>query len=223
MYLRCGNQILKSLPSPSSPFFPCFSPNPQPPVPLLSALLLSLIEFNSAQGDSVIDRLRETEEIQFKLNSFFSQCTFCVKSFFFSFTVPWALQLIASSKPPPLPLLLLLFFPPHLPFPPHWNLASHSCLTRCERERKRRRRDGGQGEAISCGEWGLKKRVEKKEMKKRRGKNSIYICVCVCAYKSCSTVAGNLMWESKHKFCLFRQWLALSLETTYQDHTMVIK
>lgn len=64
----------------------------------------------------MIDRLRETEEIQFKLNSFFHSALF-VSNLFFSFTVPWALQLIASLKPPPLPLLLLLFFPPHLPFP----------------------------------------------------------------------------------------------------------
>lgn len=59
---------------------------PEPPAflaPLLPALLLSLIEFNSAQGDSVIDRLRETEEIWFKLSLFFHSATFCVKPFFF--------------------------------------------------------------------------------------------------------------------------------------------
>lgn len=78
------------------PLFPLLLPEPPASItPLLPALLLSLIEFNSAQGD-VIDRLRETEKIWFKL--FFPQCSFCIKPFFFLYTVPWALQWIASSK-----------------------------------------------------------------------------------------------------------------------------
>ena len=136
---------LTILPPPNSSSFPCFSLNLQPPSPLLlPAPLLSLIEFNSALGDSVIDRLRETEEIWFKPFFFFTVHILCqIFFFFFPFTVPWALQLIASSKlnhhhhppPPPSPTP-----PPLLPlhtFPPHWTLASHSCLTRCGRERKR--------------------------------------------------------------------------------------
>lgn len=145
MYLRCGNQILKSLPSPSSPFFPCFSPNPQPPVPLLSALLLSLIEFNSAQGDSVIDRLRETEEIQFKLNSFFSQCTFCVKSFFFFYcALGFAIDsLLETTSPSPSPTPLLPSTP-SLPSPTEtWPAtAAWPDVKEKEREQKKRWRTG---------------------------------------------------------------------------------
>lgn len=59
---------------------------PKPPAfltSLLPALLLSLIEFNSAQGDSVIDRLRETEEIWFKLLFFFHNARIVSNLFFF--------------------------------------------------------------------------------------------------------------------------------------------
>lgn len=68
------------------PLFPLLLPEPPASItPLLPALLLSLIEFNSAQGD-VIDRLRETEKIWFKL--FFPQCSFCIKPFFFFILCP---------------------------------------------------------------------------------------------------------------------------------------
>lgn len=83
------------------------------PKPLLPALLFSLIEFNSAQGDSVIDRLREIEEIWFKL-SFYTVHILCqifllLFSFFYcalGFAIDSLLPLLLSS-------LSLHTFPPH--------------------------------------------------------------------------------------------------------------
>lgn len=82
------------------------------------------MEFNSAQRDSMIDRLRQSEKIWFKTPPFFHWVD-CVCNFFIiiSFSVLWALQLIAYSKPK------------------RWTPASHSCLTRCEREREMKDRE----------------------------------------------------------------------------------
>lgn len=96
MPLRCGNQILKSLPL---AFLPCLSPKPtasisQPAQPTSCFPK----EFNSARRDSVIDRLREREKIWFK-PFFFHNAPLTSNLFSLSLAVPWALQSIASSKP----------------------------------------------------------------------------------------------------------------------------
>ena len=209
MYLRCGNQILKSLPSPSSPFFPCFSPNPKPPSPLFPALLFSLIEFNSAQGDRVIDRLRETEEFWFNLFSFFFftvhiLCQIFYIFFFFYCALGFAIDSLLKNHHS-------LSSSSLYTFPPHWTLASHSCLTRCERERK-----GTEGEMedrerpppAGNEDWNAERRRERWSKGRRED-----------IHKRCDNIAGNLMWENKHELSLFGRYLALSLETTYPDYT----
>lgn len=98
MPLRCGNQILKSLPL---AFLPCLSPKPtasisQPAQPTSCFPE----EFNSARGDSVIDRLREREKIWFK--PFFSQCSFDFKSFFSlsRCALGFAIDSLVKTQPP---------------------------------------------------------------------------------------------------------------------------
>lgn len=93
---------------------------PKPPAfltSLLPALLLSLIEFNSAQGDSVIDRLRETEEIWFKLLFFFTMHVLCQIFFFFFFycALGFAIDSLLKTQPPPPSSFSssLHTFPPH--------------------------------------------------------------------------------------------------------------
>lgn len=115
---------------------PLLPKRPASLTPLLPALLFSLIEFNSAQGDSVIDRLRETEEIWFKL--FFTVHILCQIFLFLFFTVPWALQLIAC---------LHSFFPlfpstPSHPTEPWPATAAWPDVKEKEREEKERWRTG---------------------------------------------------------------------------------
>lgn len=173
MYLRCGNQILKSLPSPSSPFLPCFSLNPPASIThLLPALLLSLIEFNSAQGDSVIDRLREREKTK---TFFFTMLILCQIFFFFLFTVPWALQLIASSKlnhhhPPPPPSSLLPSTPSH-PTEPWPATAAWPDVKEKEREDKERWRTerGHLLRGMSTETERMEKRRQRESCREKRG------------------------------------------------------
>lgn len=117
MYLRCGNQILKSLPSSSSAFFSYFSLNPTSPSPLLPVLLSSVIEFNGAQGGC--DRWGGKNWSYLDRSVFFTDHILC-QMYFHAFTVPWILQKTHHSS----------FL--HT-FPPTWTLASHSCLATCER------------------------------------------------------------------------------------------
>lgn len=140
MYLRCGNQILKSLPSPSSPFLRSASPL-TPSLHFSLHCCFSLIGFNSAWGDSVIDRLREREKI-----CFFHSAHSVSNLFFFLFTVPWALQLIASSKlnhqrpppPPPAPPSSLLPSTPSHPTEPWPATAAWPDVKEKERQDKER-------------------------------------------------------------------------------------
>lgn len=99
MPLRCGNQILKSLPL---AFLPCLSPKPtasisQPAHPTSCFPK----EFNSARGDSVIDRLREREKIWFK--PFFFHNAPLTSNLFFSLSrcaLGFAIDSLVKTQPP---------------------------------------------------------------------------------------------------------------------------
>lgn len=122
----------------------------------------------------MIDRLREREKIWFKL--FFSQCSFCVKSFFFLFTVPWALQLIASSKlnhhhpPPPPPSSLLPSTPSH-PTEPWPATAAWPDVKEKEREDKERWRTerGHLLRGMSTETERMEKRRQRESCREKRG------------------------------------------------------
>ena len=144
--------------------------------------------------------------------------------FYISFTVPWALQLIAYSKlnhfPPPPPLL---FFPPHLPTP--LNPGQPQLPDQMwKRKKGSRRRDEGQGEATSCGERRLKPSEWRRKRWREKGKREL------CREKSAAVDNGRevvIMEEVRNcvrehaylKTDSPSDGMAMSLETTYPDHT----
>lgn len=200
MYLRCGNQILNILPSPSSLFFSCFSPKtPSFPHPILPAVLCNRVYWcTGTQCDRSTERNKKDLVCAFFfIFYFFTEHILCQIPFFsFHFTVPWALQLIASSKPLTPPLPPPVPYTPSHPNEPWPTTAAWPDVEEKEMEAEEELQDGERPPPAGNEDWSRVKGERRR-----------------------SNMAGTLMCESEHKLSPIGHYLALPLETTYSDHT----